>query len=74
MSEQAFLTIPQLAARYGVSEEWVRVRVKTREIPFHRAPGGRLVRFFPDDVAQIDALFTPQPALNGPLARSAKAA
>lgn len=68
MSTPAFLNMPQLAARYGVSEEWVKVRVKAREIPFHRAPGGRLVRFFPDDVAQIDALFLPQPALNGPLA------
>lgn len=69
MSAPVFLNQQQLADRYGVSVEWVKVRVKAREIPFRRAPGGRLVRFFPDDVAAIDALFTPQPALNGPLAR-----
>lgn len=74
MSGQVFLDGKQLAARYGVSHEWVKVRVKQREIPFTRVPGGRLVRFSPADVAAIDALFTPQPALNGPLAKAAKAA
>ncbi|WP_030487308.1 helix-turn-helix transcriptional regulator [Micromonospora chokoriensis] len=69
MSEPAFLSIPQLAARYGVSVDWVKVRVKQREIPFTRAPGGRLVRFTAEDVTQIDSLFLPQPALNGPLAK-----
>ncbi|MFC3504852.1 helix-turn-helix transcriptional regulator [Micromonospora krabiensis] len=74
MSTPVFIDMQQLAARYGVSFEWVRVRVKAREIPFTRAPGGRLVRFSPADVKQIDALFLPQPALNGPLAKKGAAA
>ncbi|MEU1240083.1 hypothetical protein ABZ388_06960 [Micromonospora parva] len=74
MSEPAFLNQRQLAARYGVSHDWVKVRVKQREIPFSRAPGGRLVRFSAEQVAQIDALFLPQPALNGPLAKRGVAA
>ncbi len=71
MSEQVFLDMQQLADRYGVSKEWVKIRVKRREIPFTRLPGGRLVRFSPDDVAQIDQLGTKEPALNGPLGRAA---
>ncbi len=66
-----YLDQQQLADRYGVSKEWVRVRVKAREIPFTRVPGGKLVRFTAEDVALIDSLFQPQPALNGPLAKRA---
>jgi excisionase family DNA binding protein len=68
MSEQVFLDMQQLADRYGVSKEWVKIRVKQREIPFTRMPGGRLVRFTPEQVAQIDQLGEPAPALNGSLA------
>ncbi|WP_328339461.1 hypothetical protein [Micromonospora sp. NBC_00421] len=71
MSGQAFLNMQQLADRYGVSKEWVKIRVKRREIPFTRLPGGRLVRFTAEQVAQIDQLATPEPALNGPLGRAA---
>lgn len=59
-----------LADYLGVSHEWVRTRVKNREIPFRRLPGGRLVRFAPEDVAAIVAAGA-EPALNGPLARVA---
>ncbi|MEW2474652.1 hypothetical protein AB0875_12755 [Micromonospora gifhornensis] len=74
MSAPVFLNMQQLADRYGMSKEWVRVRVKQRVIPFTRAPGGRIVRFSPDDVRAIDAMFVSQPALNGPLASKAVAA
>lgn len=69
--EQVFLDMKGLAARYGVSEEWVKVRVKRRELPFTRMPGGRLVRFSPEQVAQIDRLGQSEPALNGVLGRAA---
>ncbi|MFI2667884.1 helix-turn-helix transcriptional regulator [Micromonospora carbonacea] len=71
MSEPVFLDMQQLADRYGVSKEWVKIRVKRREIPFTRLPGGRLVRFSREQVAQIDQLGAPEPALNGPLGRAA---
>ncbi|TBL29075.1 DNA-binding protein [Verrucosispora sp. SN26_14.1] len=74
MSTPAFLDMQQLADRYGLSKEWVRVRVKQRAIPFSRVPGGRLVRFSADDVRAIDAMFTPEPVLNGPPASRAVAA
>ncbi|NJP33725.1 hypothetical protein [Micromonospora thermarum] len=56
-----------LAALLKVSHEWVRVRVKRREIPFTRLPGTRLVRFTTEHVRAILAAGD-QPALNGPLA------
>ncbi|MFI6332949.1 hypothetical protein ACIBBG_32160 [Micromonospora chersina] len=61
------LDIPGLAKHLGVSEDWVKVRVKQREIPFTRLPGDKLVRFTPEHVAAILA-GGEQPALNGPLA------
>lgn len=66
------LDIPSLAAYLDVSDDWVKTRVKRREIPFTRLPDGKgdgkLVRFTPAHVAQILAAGE-QPALNGPLAR-----
>ncbi len=56
-----------LAALLKVSHEWVRVRVKRREIPFTRLPGTRLVRFRPEHVQAILAAGE-EPAQNGPLA------
>lgn len=62
----------ELADYLGVSHEWVRLRVKRREIPFTRLPDGKgdgkLVRFTATHVADILAAGE-QPALNGPLAR-----
>ncbi|MFG2056647.1 helix-turn-helix domain-containing protein [Micromonospora sp. NPDC048930] len=55
-----------LAAVLKVSHEWVRTRVKRREIPFTRL-GKRMVRFTPEHVDAILAAGD-QPALNGPLA------
>lgn len=61
------IDIPQLAELLGVSEDYVRQRVKRREIPFTRLPGGKLVRF---TSAQVHQILTAgeQPALVGPLA------
>ncbi|MEV0726049.1 helix-turn-helix domain-containing protein [Micromonospora purpureochromogenes] len=59
------LTQKELAAYLGVSERFVEVRVQSREWPFTRH--GRLVRFSPADVRQIEESGR-QPALNGPLA------
>lgn len=60
------LDIPAMATWLGMSEEWVRLRVKRREIPFHRI-GKRAVRFTADDRRQlVEAGFCP--ALNGELA------
>jgi excisionase family DNA binding protein len=56
-----------LADYLGVSHEWVRSKVKARQIPFRRLPGGRLVRFHADDIAEIVAAGH-SPALNGALA------
>jgi excisionase family DNA binding protein len=59
------LTQKELATYLGVSERFVEVRVQSREWPFTRH--GRLVRFSPADVRQIEESGR-QPALNGPLA------
>lgn len=61
------LDIPGLAARWGVSEDKVRLLVKRREIPFTRLPGGKLVRFTPEQVAAAEQAGA-TPAINGPLA------
>lgn len=62
-----------LAEVLDVSHEWVRTRVKRREIPFTRLPGGRLVRFTPEHIAAILSIGD-SPALNGPLAKPARPA
>ncbi|RAN92619.1 hypothetical protein GAR05_06111 [Micromonospora saelicesensis] len=59
------LTQKELAAYFGVSERFVEVRVQSGEWPVSRL--GRLVRFSPADVRQIEEAVR-QPALNGPLA------
>lgn len=70
MTDRHF-TQKELAAYLGVSERFVEVRVQSREWPFTRH--GRLVRFSPADVRQIEESGR-QPALNGPLAKQGVAA
>ena len=66
------LDIPGMAEYLGISEVTVRLRVKRREWPFTRLPGGgrdgagKLVRFTEEHVAAILAVGE-HPALNGPL-------
>lgn len=61
------LDMDGLATLLKVSTEWVRTKVKRRQIPFTRLPGTRLVRFRPAHVrAILDA--GEEPAQNGPLA------
>lgn len=42
-----------LAAYFDVHVQTIKALVAAREVPFTRLPGGRLVRFTPDDVAEI---------------------
>lgn len=58
----------EVAAYFGVSERYVEERIQSGEWPHTRH--GRLVRFSPANVRQIEES-AHQPALNGPLARSA---
>ncbi|MEV5629134.1 helix-turn-helix transcriptional regulator [Micromonospora tulbaghiae] len=64
------LTQKELAVYLGVSDRFVEDRVQRRDWPFTRHPESRLVRFSPADIRQIEEI-AQQPALNGPLARSA---
>lgn len=48
------LDMDGLAEYLGMSKEWVRKRVKNRQIPFTRI-GDRHVRFTPEHVAAITA-------------------
>ena len=57
----------ELAEYLGVSFETVRSWVKRGLVPITRLPGGRQVRFTPEQVAAIVAAGE-QPALVGPLA------
>lgn len=47
------LSIPQAAERWGVSEDWVRKRIRTGELKMFRS--GKMIRIRPED---LDALFT----------------
>lgn len=53
MSEDEFLTIPELAAKLKCSESTVRANVRTKKWP-HKRFGSRFVRFSPEHVAQIE--------------------
>ncbi|MET7705440.1 hypothetical protein [Micromonospora sp. NPDC005413] len=52
--DQKWLDKTQLAARLQVSVSLVDLKVAGREIPHHRV--GRLVRFTPADIAEIERL------------------
>lgn len=70
---ERLIDIPGLADRWSVSEDHIRALVKQRKVPFTRLPGvgesgGKLVRFTPEQIAEMEAAGE-QPALNGPLAR-----
>lgn len=53
------LTVPELAAHLGVSEDWVYKAARRREIPFTRV--ARQLRFTADHVKQILAAGEHQP-------------
>lgn len=61
------LDMDGLAEYFGVSPETVKAWVKQRLIPLTRLPGGRQVRFTPEQVAQILAAGEELP-INGPMA------
>lgn len=61
MTGPAYLTLDDLAARFGVSREWVRRRCRTGEFPHLRI--GSAIRFTEAHVAQIEKAHevTPDP-------------
>lgn len=55
------LDIDGLADYLGVSPRWVKAQVAARAIPFTKLPGGRMVRFTAEDVAEILAAGKKEP-------------
>lgn len=53
MSEEEFLTIPELAARLKCSVSTVQTNVRKKKWP-HKKFGPRIVRFTAEHVAQIE--------------------
>jgi excisionase family DNA binding protein len=49
-----WLTVPEVAKRFGVSPRTIYRMVEERTAPFHRLPGTATVRFSPADIRAIE--------------------
>jgi predicted DNA-binding transcriptional regulator AlpA len=54
MSASPYLRVPDVAARYGQSIDWVWTRTAQRAIPFRKLPRSRACLFLEDELRAWD--------------------